>query len=185
MLGTALELLSACKQSANRKVTEGWAPECHLLKCNNRPYFFLPICYTPLIPLRHRVPPGELHLFPTLLPQPELAHLREEGWTLDIVISEAEVVGKTTSAHEQTGQRDKCARSSTAHEALPEVCLGSAAWGQPDVRSCSLWFAKDLGAIFGCEFSPQYIMFSDICKVWVLLLSRVFWNAALHSLYLV
>lgn len=50
MLGTALDLLSACKQSANRKVTEGWAPEYHLLKCNNRPYFFFTHLLHPIDP---------------------------------------------------------------------------------------------------------------------------------------
>lgn len=127
MLGPALKLPSACKQSAESKVTEGWAPEYQLLKSHNRPYFSLPICCTPAIPLQHGVPCDEPHLFPTLLPQPKLSHLREQGWTLDRAISEAEVVGKAASVHEQTGQRDKRAHSSTAHEGLPEDCLGSAA----------------------------------------------------------
>lgn len=39
MLGTALKLPSACRQSAKRKVTEGRAPECQLLKSSNRPNF--------------------------------------------------------------------------------------------------------------------------------------------------
>lgn len=47
MLGTVLKLPSACNQSANGKLTEGWAPEYQLLQYNDRPYFSLPVCYTP------------------------------------------------------------------------------------------------------------------------------------------
>lgn len=181
MLGTPLKLRSAgCQRSANGKVTEGWAPEYWLHKCINRP------CFTDLLravhPTATRAPTWWTTLIHSLLLWPELVHLREEGWKLDISPSEAEVVKKIASKR----VREINVHIPAQRTRLPQqFARGSAAHGRPDTRSCSLQFTKALGAIFGCEFPPQYIVFHDICEVWVLLPSGIFWNVTPLSFYLV
>lgn len=114
--------------------------------------------------------------------QPELLCLGKEGSKLDVSPTEVEVVDETTSK----GVGETNAHIPARRTRLPQKFTGALLpTGQPDARGCSLQITEALEAILGCESAPWHIMFHDICKVWVLLPSCVFWNATLISVYLV